>query len=71
VPQTVIPQLKSQLEKLTPLATADGTQADAEEAAEQEPGARMPNGPFTWYKNKSKRVLPSGKSRVVIWLSLI
>ncbi len=26
---------------------------------------------FTWYKNKSKKPLPHGKSRVVIWLSLM
>ena len=26
---------------------------------------------FTWYKSKSKRFIPSGKTRVVIWLSQI
>ncbi|MBU6374971.1 MAG: zf-HC2 domain-containing protein [Bdellovibrionales bacterium] len=28
------------------------------------------NKPFTWFRNKSKRVLPPGTARVVIWLSL-
>jgi hypothetical protein len=55
VPQSAIPQLKVQLEKLA------GT-----------PSANLPfNETFTWYKNRSKKPIPNGMSRVVIWLSQI
>lgn len=55
VPQSVIPQLKGQLEKLA------GT-----------PSANLPfSETFTWYKNRSKKPIPNGMSRVVIWLSQI
>jgi hypothetical protein len=29
-----------------------------------------PTDPFTWYRNRSKRPLPQGAARVIIWLSL-
>lgn len=55
VPQSVIPQLKVHLEKLA------GT-----------PSANLPfSETFTWYKNRSKKPIPNGTSRVVIWLSQI
>jgi hypothetical protein len=57
LPKNVILELKRQLAKLAP-----------------RPGERNPDNPFssdtfTWYKNKSKRKIPEGKTRVVIWLS--
>jgi hypothetical protein len=55
VPQSAIPQLKVLLEKLA------GT-----------PSANLPfSETFTWYKNRSKKPIPNGMSRVVIWLSQI
>jgi hypothetical protein len=55
VPQAAIPQLKVQFEKL----------AGA-------PSANLPfSETFTWYKNRSKKPIPNGMSRVVIWLSQI
>ena len=55
VPQAVISPLKTQLEHLA------GT-----------PSENLPfSETFTWYKNRSKKPIPSGMSRVVIWLSQI
>lgn len=55
VPQQAIPPLKTQLERLA------GT-----------PSENMPfTETFTWYKNRSKKPIPNGMSRVVIWLSQI
>jgi hypothetical protein len=56
--KSVILELKRQLQKLAP-----------------KPGQSSPDNAFsgtdtfTWYKNKSKRKIPEGKTRVVIWLS--
>lgn len=56
--QSAIPKLKRQLFELAP-PTPDGL-------------ADTPAGEtFTWYKIKSKRALPKGKVRVVIWISQI
>ena len=57
LPKNVILELKRQLAKIAP-----------------KPGEKNPDNPFTsdtftWYKNKSKRKIPEGKTRVVIWLS--
>lgn len=55
VPVAVIAPLKGQLEHLA------GT-----------PSENLPfSETFTWYKNRSKKPIPSGMSRVVIWLSQI
>ncbi len=54
VPQSAVPGIKQELEKLIPDLPAQGY-----------------NELFTWYKNRSKKPIPSGYSRVVIWLSQI
>lgn len=55
VPIAVIAPLKAQLERLA------GT-----------PSENLPfSETFTWYKNRSKKPIPGGMSRVVIWLSQI
>ncbi len=55
VPIAVIAPLKIQLERLA------GT-----------PSENLPfSETFTWYKNRSKKPIPAGMSRVVIWLSQI
>lgn len=55
VPQSVIAPLKSQLEHLA-----------------GKPSENLPfSETFTWYKNRSKKPIPNGMSRVVIWLSQI
>lgn len=55
VSQTLIPTLKVQLEKLA-----------------GKPSENLPfSETFTWYKNRSKKPIPAGTSRVVIWLSQI
>lgn len=56
VPQSVVPSLKKQLQKLAP-PTPDGLSGS-------------PVGEtFTWYKTKSKHPIPAGLTHVVIWLS--
>ena len=62
VPQDVVATIKNRLENLLshspkPQAVSTGNSRLAT------------NEPFTWYKNKSKRPIPAGKARVVIWLS--
>lgn len=59
VPQSAIPTLKAQLEKL------------AAPSPNQQPGDTPFSETFTWYKNRSKKPIPNGTSRVVIWLSQI
>ncbi|MBS1961932.1 MAG: zf-HC2 domain-containing protein [Bdellovibrionales bacterium] len=55
VPQSVIAPLKAQLEHLA-----------------GKPSENLPfSETFTWYKNRSKKPIPNGMSRVVIWLSQI
>ncbi len=61
-PASAIPDLKESLQKLS----------DAHSPAEdpQRAESPYPTQPFTWYRNRSKRPLPAGAARVVIWLSL-
>jgi hypothetical protein len=40
-------------------------------AGEAESQGPYPTSPFNWYKNKSKRPLPAGAARVIVWISLI
>ncbi|MGK5088100.1 hypothetical protein WDW86_11130 [Bdellovibrionota bacterium FG-2] len=56
VPQSVIPNLKNQLQKLAPTASKELAKSTMGET-------------FTWYKNKSKKPMPARTSRIVIWLS--
>lgn len=56
LPQALVAPLKRQLQKLAP-PTPEGLSGS-------------PVGEtFTWYKNKARNPLPSGKTHVVIWLS--
>jgi hypothetical protein len=56
--QSAVPKLKRQLFELAP-PTPEGL-------------ADTPAGEtFTWYKIKSKQKIPSGKARVVIWISQV
>jgi hypothetical protein len=55
VPKGAILDLKRQLQKMAPKPSASEPVSDK----------------FTWYKNKSKRRIPEGRARVVIWLSQI
>jgi hypothetical protein len=63
VPQGIVANLKHQLQKIapSPASVHDANASEASEMATRET--------FTWYKNKSKRKIPAGKARVVIWLS--
>jgi hypothetical protein len=63
VPLSVVPGLKNQLQRLAPHAPR------AQVIAANEAGTTPGSGSFTWYKNKSRRKIPPGKARVVIWLS--
>lgn len=60
VPKGVVPDLKKKVQELAhtsaPLDTSDTS--------------RALSSTFTWYRNKSRKRLPSGTARVVIWLSL-
>jgi hypothetical protein len=58
VSKSLVPSLKRQLQKIAPKSstlTADSPTGEN----------------FTWYKVKSRRKIPEGKTRVVIWLSQI
>lgn len=56
LPQSVVPNLKKALQKLSPHSN-EGQEESAASAS------------FSWYKVKSKRKLPDGTSQVVIWLA--
>lgn len=63
VAQSIVPSIKAQLQRIAG-------------ASARQKGVPAVNDPlfqeiFTWYKVKSKRSIPAGKSRVVIWLSQI
>ena len=55
----IVPNLKKQLEKLAPKTSEGQTDPTGEN--------------FTWYKNKNRshQPIPSGRTRVVIWLSQV
>jgi hypothetical protein len=57
VPKSVVGHVKHGLQKLS--STINKQQA----------GASPLGDSFTWYKNKSKKFIPAGKARIVIWLS--
>lgn len=56
VPKSAVPGLKKDLQKMTPRAPEDISDTPMGET-------------FTWYKVKSRKPIPSGQTRVVIWLS--
>jgi hypothetical protein len=56
LPQSAVPNIKKALQKLTPHSNDSQDESSASES-------------FSWYKVKSKRKLPEGKSQVVIWLA--
>jgi DNA-directed RNA polymerase specialized sigma24 family protein len=56
VPQSAVAGIKQELERHLPSLDESGNNY---------------NDLFTWYKNRSKKPIPSGYSRVVIWLSQI
>jgi hypothetical protein len=76
LPQSDVPNIKKALEKISPrlsgpthgsaTATAVSTHAKKDSSDETEESA---SENFSWYKVKSKRKVPEGKSQVVIWLS--
>jgi hypothetical protein len=61
-PASAISELKDALQKLSDAHSPTNDQQAAE--------SPYPTQPFTWYRNRSKRPLPAGAARVVIWLSL-
>ncbi len=66
VPTENIERLREQLATLV-----DQKGAPAMSAPDSESEGPYPTSPFTWYKNKSKRPLPAGAARVIVWISLI
>jgi hypothetical protein len=56
LPQTIVPNIKHALEKIIPGAAGDKDSPVGSEI-------------FSWYKVKSRKKLPEGTSKVVIWLS--
>jgi hypothetical protein len=56
VPKSAVPGLKKDLQKITPKAPEDISDTPMGET-------------FTWYKVKSRKPIPAGQTRVVIWLS--
>jgi hypothetical protein len=66
VNQAIVPQIKTQLQRLLGAAAKAAPHAKTTGAIDA-----MAQDPFTWYKVKSRRILAQGKARVVIWLSLM
>jgi hypothetical protein len=66
VPLENIDRLKNELSALV-----DAKVASTGASADQDSQGPYPTSPFTWYKNKSKRPLPAGAARVIVWISLI
>ena len=60
LPRGTINGLKQRLQKLA--ASYAGSQPNPDN-----PNPKI--GKFTWYKNKSRKPIPSGKARTVIWIS--
>lgn len=58
VSQSIVPELKQQLEKIAPAAPTDLADSPFGET-------------FTWYKKRSKSPVPAGQTHVVIWLAQI
>ncbi len=77
LPDNQIPGLKNALEKLVTHPLEQGTLASGASSGSTSgagPGSGPSTGPsgndnFSWYRVKSKRGLPEGKSQVVIWLA--
>jgi hypothetical protein len=66
VPLENIDRLKNELSTFV-----DQKAASAGTNANEDSQGPYPTSPFTWYKNKSKRPLPAGAARVIVWISLI
>ncbi len=58
IPKSAVAQLKQSLQKIG--SSSRNLQGISSSSS---------TGAFTWYKNKSRRAIPHGKARVVIWLS--
>jgi hypothetical protein len=56
LPQSAVPNIKRALQKLSPKSVENDEESEGPQT-------------FSWYKVKSKKKLPDGKSQVVIWLS--
>jgi hypothetical protein len=56
LPQALVPKIKNALQKISPPLPV---------RVNEVPGAES----FTWYRVKSRRKVPEGRSQVVIWLS--
>ncbi|NDD91058.1 hypothetical protein EBZ37_03110, partial [bacterium] len=65
VPLEKIENLKEELATFANKKITSGNQQ-----AEPEVERPLPSSPFTWFRNRSKRPLPAGSARVIIWLSL-
>ena len=61
----IVANLRPALKKI---AIASSTAA-ATASAENDSSDPMSGVNFTWYKNKSKRPMPAGKTKIIIWLS--
>ncbi len=62
LPTQIVANLKAGLKKLAAPTVTNVVDA---------PENQGPTATFTWYRNKSKRKIPAGKARVVIWLSQV
>lgn len=59
--------LKDQLQELARLHQSEPPEGATPAAAE----VNTSHAQFTWYKNRAKKPMPAGKTRVIIWLSQI
>lgn len=69
VPSSIVGGLKGMLVKFVTQPSSNQSEGDSN--AENQPEEHIQRSPFTWFRNRSKRPLPEGKTRIVIWLSQI
>ncbi|MEN9723823.1 MAG: hypothetical protein RJB38_1809 [Pseudomonadota bacterium] len=60
-----------QFDALVPSASVEALQQKLSSLSQESTEENFPTGAFTWYRNRSKRPLPPGASRVIVWLSLM
>ncbi len=66
IPQAAVEPLRQELSNIL-----EQRSRETEQDLRGSSSGPYPTSPFTWYRNRSKRPLPAGAARVIVWLSLI
>lgn len=67
VSKTLVQNLKNVLQKFAQTSPTSSPESSSTEGEVQE-NTTPKQEPFTWFRNRSKKQIPDGKTRVVIWL---